>query len=285
MANTPNINLAKPLGTDKALVSVLNDNSDKIDSFAGAAMDGIAIVANGNTHPAIASGQFVYVRNHGTLTQGLYRATAAIGSNAALTTSNLTADSAGGLNALKGDLDSLNSNIANIVNPINLGSQTTIDGLKTAIANAVSSVANGATVPIRFPFDAAIEPFSRYGVYEGTLYKHGATIWSGVFTPNGGCPVYIANTNGTWIIEGIALNSNMLKADTTTVTLSAKGSTVGAFTHAGYATISSDRYIVSVLPVLPNTDWIMTVSINANRHTIYCNANGASTITLIYTYI
>ena len=81
------------------------------------------------------------------------------------------------------------------------------------------------------------------------------------------------------------LNSNMLKVDTTTVTLSAKGSTVGAFSNAGYVTISSDRNIVSVLPVLPNTDWIMTVSINANRHTIYCNANGADTITLIYTYI
>jgi hypothetical protein len=77
----------------------------------------------------------------------------------------------------------------------------------------------------------------------------------------------------------------MLKADTTTVTLSSKGSTVGAFSNAGYVTISSNRYIVSVLPVLPNTDWIMTVSVNANRHTIYCNANGADTITLIYTYI
>ena len=35
MANTTNLNLAKPAGTDKALVSVLNSNSDKIDAWAG----------------------------------------------------------------------------------------------------------------------------------------------------------------------------------------------------------------------------------------------------------
>lgn len=35
MANTTNLNLVKPAGTDKALVSVLNSNSDKIDAFAG----------------------------------------------------------------------------------------------------------------------------------------------------------------------------------------------------------------------------------------------------------
>lgn len=110
---------------------------------------------------------------------------------------------------VEGQITTLNGNIANIVNPQNLGSQTTIDELKTAITNAVSNVTNGATVPITFRFDAAIEPFSRRRVYEGTLYKHSATIWSGVFTPSDHIPVYIANTNGTWIIEGIALNSNI----------------------------------------------------------------------------
>lgn len=35
MASTQNLNLAKPAGTDKALVSVLNSNSDKIDAWAG----------------------------------------------------------------------------------------------------------------------------------------------------------------------------------------------------------------------------------------------------------
>ena len=35
MANTTNLDLVKPAGTDKALVSVINSNSDKIDAFAG----------------------------------------------------------------------------------------------------------------------------------------------------------------------------------------------------------------------------------------------------------
>lgn len=67
--------------------------------------DGLAIVAEGNTHAAIASGQFVYVKNHGSLAEGLYTATTAIAANAALSTSNLTADTSGGLNALKSNLN------------------------------------------------------------------------------------------------------------------------------------------------------------------------------------
>jgi len=35
MANTTNLDLVKPAGTDYALVSVINGNSDKIDAFAG----------------------------------------------------------------------------------------------------------------------------------------------------------------------------------------------------------------------------------------------------------
>lgn len=62
--------------------------------------DGLAIVAEGDTHIAITSGQFVYVRNHSTLAQGLYKATSNIAADGALSSSNLTADSTGGLNAL-----------------------------------------------------------------------------------------------------------------------------------------------------------------------------------------
>lgn len=118
MANTQNLDLVKPAGTDHALISVINQNFDKIDNFAGktntslaGVQDGIAIVSNGDTHAAIASGQFVYVKNHGSLAEGLYRATAAIATDAALSTSNLAADSSGGMNALKSDIDTLNSNI------------------------------------------------------------------------------------------------------------------------------------------------------------------------------
>ena len=42
MANTTNLDLVKPAGTDKALVSVLNANSDKIDAFAGTTNQALA---------------------------------------------------------------------------------------------------------------------------------------------------------------------------------------------------------------------------------------------------
>lgn len=63
--------------------------------------ESIAIVANGNTHGAITSGQYVYVRGHATLEEGLYTATAAIAANSTLSTSNLTAVSGGGLNDVR----------------------------------------------------------------------------------------------------------------------------------------------------------------------------------------
>ncbi len=61
-------------------------------------------MSNGNTHAAIAAGQFVYVRGHASLAEGLYTASAAIPANAALSMSNLAAASGGGLNALNNSL-------------------------------------------------------------------------------------------------------------------------------------------------------------------------------------
>lgn len=88
-------------------VSAQNDTINAIE-------DGLAIIANGNVHPAIANGQFVYVKGHSSLAEGLYRATAAIGTNATLSTSNLTADGSGGLNALNADVASLNRKMTDV---------------------------------------------------------------------------------------------------------------------------------------------------------------------------
>lgn len=97
---TTNLGLVKPEYTDTADVQVINQNMDKIDGATGSVMGSLAIIANGNTHAAIPAGQFVYVRNHSSLSEGLYQATAAIATNATLSTSNLTAVSGGGLNAI-----------------------------------------------------------------------------------------------------------------------------------------------------------------------------------------
>lgn len=101
----------KPNATDIHMSSSDSTSvAQKIDNEVATIADSIAIVAEGNVHAAIAAGQFVYVRNHPTLAQGGYKATAAIGTNATLSTSNLTLDNTGGLNDLQAQITSLNSN-------------------------------------------------------------------------------------------------------------------------------------------------------------------------------
>lgn len=72
-------------------------------------IEGIAIVSNNNTHAAASTGQFVYVYNHSSLTEGLYKAKSAIATNATLSSSNLSSVSNGGLNSLMSEVSSLRS--------------------------------------------------------------------------------------------------------------------------------------------------------------------------------
>lgn len=97
---------------DASQLPAIGDEETAREAADAALADGLAIIANGDTHAAVAAGQAVFVRSHSTLAPGLYWASSAIGTNAALSTSNLTADNQGGLNKLKGDIDSLNSKIA-----------------------------------------------------------------------------------------------------------------------------------------------------------------------------
>jgi len=76
----------------------------------------MAIIADGNTHVAIADGQAVFVKNHSTLAPGLYWAKAAIAANGALSTSNLDADTVGGLNKLQNNYSSLSNKVGNVGN-------------------------------------------------------------------------------------------------------------------------------------------------------------------------
>lgn len=95
---TTNLGLTKPAYADTADIAVINANMDKIDTAANGLEAGIAIVSNNNTHAAVSKGQYVYVRNHGTLSEGMYKANSNIAANGTLSSSNLTAVS-GGLGA------------------------------------------------------------------------------------------------------------------------------------------------------------------------------------------
>lgn len=70
--------------------------------------ESIAIVATGNTHAAIGIGQYVYVKEHGTLTEGMYKnlSGSPIAANATLSSSNLTSISGGAFN----DIGALSEN-------------------------------------------------------------------------------------------------------------------------------------------------------------------------------
>ena len=145
--STTNLGLIKPAGTDKIRIAQINSNMDVIDAKMGAVGNtplqtqittlnttadaiesGAAIRAIGNTHAAITAGQFVYVRNHSTLSEGMYTANGAIAANATLSTSNLTALSGGGLNSIKAGLDTLNSKIDTYIFNKTYSATTSITG-------------------------------------------------------------------------------------------------------------------------------------------------------------
>lgn len=98
--------------------------------------DGLAIVSDGNMHPAITTRQFVFVMNHSTLAEGLYTAKGNIAANATLSTSNLDADSSGGLNALYGNIGN-----CKIINLKYYSSATTVATVRTDIETVIASYA------------------------------------------------------------------------------------------------------------------------------------------------
>lgn len=109
--STTNIGLKKPTYSEDADVAIINENMDTLDSTISALDNGLAIVSNNNTHGAITAGQYVYVRNHGSLAEGMYTANSNIAANATLSSSNLTAVSSGSLNKLNSDLGTLNGKL------------------------------------------------------------------------------------------------------------------------------------------------------------------------------
>lgn len=150
--STSNLGLQKPDYSDAADIAVLNGNSDKIDSSVNATDGAIAIVSNGNTHPAIPSGNYVYIRGHSSLSEGLYKnsTSGTIGVNATLSTSNVSAISSGGMNEMKSITDALNSNIASWQSNVNPHKNT----YSMEAKNALSNVSQNAFFDIRSVFNA-----------------------------------------------------------------------------------------------------------------------------------
>lgn len=90
-------------GLDKtAFGFALDARQGEVLSDIGSTIQGtLAIIANGDTHIAISSGEYVFVKNntHG-LADGLYQASANVAANGAISSSNMTTNSKGGFNAI-----------------------------------------------------------------------------------------------------------------------------------------------------------------------------------------
>jgi len=200
MANTTNLDLVKPAGTDHALISVLNSNSDKIDAFAGQTNDSLSAEQNGlayivgntnTTGGTLAAGQFVYVKGHSTIAEGLRKVTSSISANGSITTSNTDACSEGGLNAL-------NSKIGEI-HYFNFG----------VIASA-SAPAFGAKLESTINFDCAfVGVVDRGGLcfVSGYHYMAGANhYWNAIMVRFDDC-IIMSGIAGSYKQGNITLNS------------------------------------------------------------------------------
>lgn len=166
---TTNLNLDTISGgeSQRNFPSVFNGNMEKIDSAVGAGFgsnrtvtsvanaeeESIAYVSNNNTHVAIPAGRFVYVRNHGSLTEGLYESKSAIAANGTLSTGNLTAVSTGGLNALREKSPELfEKNVRSVTTmaalATDISTYATGDIIVYSVSSAVASALCGTTVSL-----------------------------------------------------------------------------------------------------------------------------------------
>jgi len=196
------------------MLSLFNTGYGLQDQLDGV-KNGIAIVSTGNTHIAITSGQYVYIQDHGTLAEGLYKATSNISANGTLSSSNVTA--AG--NAL----NTLNSNIAIP---------------RSQISSAPSDL-NDATVTGIYLYNLSTlhTPTNDYGlcfVVSNNNTSSSGSAWNYQYAmpTNGGLYFRRQINRGAWTSwEELALNSNLEK-------VSAKLNVT--FTPAEHVTVSSD---------------------------------------------
>lgn len=168
--STTNLGLIKPLGTEKIRIAQINQNSDTLDAAIGAVgstslqtqmnnvQDALAIIANGDTHPAITAGQFVYVKNNThSVAEGLHVATANISANGQITTSNVSADASGGLNTLNGGLNTLNAKIVSY----HVATDVSLASLQSSLETLGASMQDGDVRSIDFSVAPATGVFAQ----------------------------------------------------------------------------------------------------------------------------
>ena len=164
----------------------------------------ITIIATGDTHRQIGVNGYVYVKEHTTLPEGLYKNTsgAAIPGNAPLSTSNLLAIDWGGLNDIQLDLQ-------NFFLVPSYEACTNLNGIKTYLTGVFN------TSPIKSINNVAFSTNNNYadlyfiagGQYAGKLNKLSTTDFSCSVIDKNGNSVDIGYANGTWSFSTVMNNS------------------------------------------------------------------------------
>ena len=159
----------------------------------------IAIVANGNTHPLINQGEYVYVKMHDTLPEGLYTANSTIVETDNLTTSNLSSVSKGGLNKLN----------ENTIKDVSYGfSSSSYSDLQSKLITLANDMLNGESKLIRFYIDFDSSVFARGSTCFGNLNiisKATSYLYFSCLVSDNICNVIcISYNNGTWFCKKLA---------------------------------------------------------------------------------
>ena len=144
--NTTNLGLRKPAKADYVnVVTDIDDNMDLIDSAVNNVEKAVAVIANGNTHVAVSAGEYLYIRNHLSLEEGLYRATEAIAQNGTLSSSNTAAITRG----IGGQVTALNNKVGNIVRSGKVSTNTSTGAASFTMENGTQGfVVIGGNAPI-----------------------------------------------------------------------------------------------------------------------------------------
>jgi hypothetical protein len=165
MANTTNIDLVKPAGTDHALISVINSNSDKIDAEAGRQRGNFAGTYSSTSGYAVGD-YCIYQGN-------LYRCTTAIGSSGEnWTAGHWTSVKVGTeLKGLSDQIVTLNSKIKAYRNTYTFDSN--------AICNTGIQVTSNAGISIMRNTSSVSAVMFSYYVNNGILYITGYVTTTG----------------------------------------------------------------------------------------------------------
>lgn len=158
-------------------------SKDEVDTRLNTLKSSLAIIANGNTHLAIGKDQYVYIQDHDTLAEGMYKAKSAIAANATLSTSNV--QTANGLNDLKSALD------------LSIQKAMPVFGIGSHSSQTIANPSDGFYFVVVYRADSASIPFSSWFVGSAALTQ--ITADANVTLEHTANGITITNNRGTTV--------------------------------------------------------------------------------------